>query len=83
MKTINFNRVSNTLSDNEMKLVKGGAQAVATDGEPANGSPCLRISCADPAGKIRVSYHFAGIDECIGLMGECEHYQLVAMYSGR
>ena len=49
MKTINFRRVSNTLSENEMRLVKGGAQEVATEGGPAIGADgywCSRKECS-------------------------------------
>ena len=50
MKTINLRRVTNTLNDNEMKMVKGGANVKVTDLELAEGGGGGNLSkpCGPP-----------------------------------
>jgi hypothetical protein len=75
MKKINLREVSDRLSENEMKDVKGGGQDVPTEGQLgddggsvkcAEGNPCAGKSTYDPCtcngkGGYCFSYPFAGM----------------------
>jgi hypothetical protein len=60
MKTINYQTISNTLSNGELKHIIGGGNGLVTEGGGANGGGKCEATCLDGSGT------FSG-DDCVDI----------------